>query len=184
MVECLLRRLHSRILSWKSGCAEMALADDLCCWKAFRKVPCLARMHGPLWTHMPMLSDLRNAQREIIYGGKQTGYPLIPTRKRSTYSTALCILARLSKCSVACLTRSYSCMRRRAMWLWKADGAYKRSCDHGGSSPQRNSSICIKHKYFRSWKVRHMACTTLLHRSSSAWTGSNGDCCENSSFLN
>ncbi len=53
----------------KCGCTETTFADDLNCWKAFRKVPRPAGMQGPLPTHGPMLAELRGAQRELHLWG-------------------------------------------------------------------------------------------------------------------
>ena len=65
----------------KSGFTETAFADDLNCWKAFRKVPCPAQMHGPLLTHGPMLSDLRDAQRELHLWGQANQVSFDPEKE-------------------------------------------------------------------------------------------------------
>ncbi len=54
----------------KCGYSETAFADDLNCWKAFRKVPRPKGVQGPLPTHGPLLADLRGAQRELHLWGE------------------------------------------------------------------------------------------------------------------
>ena len=63
----------------KSGFTETAFVDDLKCWKAFRKVPCPAQM--PLLTHGPMLSDLRDAQRELHLWGQANQVSFDPKKE-------------------------------------------------------------------------------------------------------
>ncbi len=71
----------SRAPLQKSGYTETAFADDLNCWKAFRKVPRPAGMQGPLPTHGPLLADLRGAQRELHLWGQANQVLFDPTKE-------------------------------------------------------------------------------------------------------